>query len=248
MEKYKVLGFCTVHYSGDYMREALISVEPFVDKMVIAYSEKPSQGHSNNLPCPDAMTEIHQMCQEILGDKLIWEYAQSYSSEAHHRDIRYKHAAGFDIVLTCDSDEVMLGVPEAIEYLMQSGAQYVGIDGYVNFFRSFGWACYDGFRPIRIENLHLKNGIQDLNCKMTIYHFSCAQRKEVMQYKYKNFGHSSEIKHNYLEDVFYKWSPENNIPDLHPVAIGLWNAVPFDKKKLPIYMLAHPNFHKEIIE
>jgi hypothetical protein len=43
MSKIKVLGFMTIHYAGDYLREALMSVVEHVDKMVIAYSMMPSQ-------------------------------------------------------------------------------------------------------------------------------------------------------------------------------------------------------------
>lgn len=236
-----------VHYSGDYLRESLLSVEPFVNKMVVAYSAKPSQGHGNETQCPDKEEDVFRTCREVLGDKLIWDRAESYSLEAYHRDVRYRYAEGFDFILNVDSDEVMIGIEEAIEYASASTAQYFGINGYVNFFRSFSWACYDGYRPVRIENLKFKNGIQDLECKMVILHFSCAQREEVMRYKYKNFGHASEIKNDYLDSVFYAWSPENNIPDIHPVAIALWNAVPFDKTTMPEYLKQHPNYEKEII-
>lgn len=248
MEKYKVLGFMVIHYSGDYLRESLLSIVNHVDKLVMAYSYRPSQGHSSNSACPDTKEYIFEIASEILDNKLIWHEAESYPSEAHHRDVKHNYSDGYDFVLTIDSDEIMIGIPEAIEYAANSKERYFGIDGYENFFRSFNWVCRDGFRPIRIESLRRDNTLQNLNCPMTIYHFSCAQRKEVMEYKYRNFGHASEIKPNYLSDVFYKWSPENNIPDLHPVAIGLWNAISFDKNKLPIYMLAHPNFFKEIIE
>ncbi len=248
MEKYKILGFMTIHYSGDYLREALLSVVDHVDKLVVAYSHKPSHGHSSNKPCPDTKDYILAIAEEVLGDKLIWDEADSYPAEAHHRNVRYKYSEGYDFILTVDADEVMIDIPQAIEYAANSKERYFGIDGYHNLFRSFNWACYDGFRPIRIESIRRNNQLQNLNCPMTIYHFSCAQRREVMEYKYSNFGHASEIKKNYLTDIFYKWSPENNISDLHPVSIGLWNAVPFNKNKLPIYMLAHPNFFKDIIE
>jgi hypothetical protein len=105
----------------------------------------------------------------------------------------------------------------------------------------------DGFRPIRIENLNNHNSLQNLNCPLTIYHFSTAQSKAVMEYKYSCFGHANEIKADYLEKVFYKWTPENNFGDLHPVSINLWNAVKFDKNKMPDFLKKHPNFDKTLI-
>ncbi len=215
--------------------------------MVIAYSYKPSHGHTTKLICPDTRNDIYNICKEVLGDKLIWDENQEYPSEGHHRGVRYLYSPGYDVILTVDADEIMMGIPNAVETFVKGGARYGGINGYINLFRSFSWACYDGFRPIRLENLRVKNTLQDLEVPMTIYHFSLCQRREVMEYKYQSFGHASEIKKNYMEEVFYKWSPENNIPDLHPVSIGLWNATPFDKTKMPDFLKQHPNYLLDII-
>jgi len=250
MKKPKILGFMTIHYGMDYLRESLLSIRDHVDKIVVAYTKNPSHGYRSNQICPDSSFDIHKTCLEVLGaDKLIWYPEESYSNEAAHRDQRYTYAEGYDLILTIDADEVFKEeeINNAIQYALNDHARYFGIKGYVNFFRSFSWACYDGFRPIRIENLRNHNHIQNLECPLTIYHFSTAQREEIMRYKYSIFGHASEIKPNWLNEVFYKWSPENNIQDLHPVSIGLWNAVPFDKETLPKYLKDHPNFNKEII-
>lgn len=248
-EKIKVIGFMTIHYAGDYLKEALLSIEPYVEKMVIAYSATPSHGYRSNNPCPDSRDYIFNTAFSVLGDKLIWDEKITYGNETKHRKQRYLYADGYDICLTIDSDEIYEAkdIESAIEYAYNGIEQYYGIDGYVNFFRSFEYACYDGFRPIRIENLKHNNGLQNLNTKLRVYHFSTAQREEIMRYKYSIFGHASEIKPNYLEDVFYRWSPDNNIGDLHPVSIGLWNAVKFDKEQLPDYLKLHKNYSKYII-
>lgn len=248
MGEYKILGFMTLYYGAEYLEASLLSVKEHVDKMVISYTGKPSHGINHNEPCPDTEIELYEIAYKALGDKLIWlPYREGFANESAHRDTRYKHSAGYDCILTIDSDEVMVGIPEAIRYAMSGTAQYYGIKGYVNFFRSFSWACYDLFRPIRIENLLYKNGKQDTECPLTVYHFSTALSEKYMRFKYKTFGHASEIKPNYLDEVFYKWSPENNFPDLHCVSIGLWNATPFDKNILPEYLKTHPNFNKHLI-
>jgi hypothetical protein len=247
--KPKILGFMTIHYGMCYLEASLLSVRDHVDKMVIAYSYNPSHGFSTDLSCPDTRDEIYEVCSCILGDKLIWDEADSYPHEAYHRDVRYKYSKDFSIIYTVDADEVLeeKDISTALEYVNNNSEKYYGIDGYYNFFRSFSWVCTDGFRPIRFEKLDANNQLQNLNCKMRIYHFSTAQREEIMRYKYNIFGHASEIKPNWLDEVFYKWSPENNFGDLHPVSIGLWNAVPFDKKTLPKVLLTHPNYIKDII-
>ena len=106
MSKIKVLGFMTIHYAGDYLREALMSVVDHVDKMVIAYSKEPSQGHGTLLQCPDSEGYIYSICQDVLGDKMIWDRADRYGAESEHRAVKYKYSDGYDLVLTVDSDEV----------------------------------------------------------------------------------------------------------------------------------------------
>lgn len=245
----RVLGFMAVHYGKEYLRESLLSIRDYVEEMLVAYSKYPSHGQRVKQDCPDTEEEIFLICQEVLGDKLIWRRSDSYVNEAHHRDMRYKHSSGYDLILTIDADEVFKeeDIPAALQYAFNNKERYYGIKGYVNFWRSFNFACYDGFRPIRIENLNNHNQAQNLECPLTIYHFSTCQSEPVLRYKMKAFGHASEIRHNWFEEKYYAWRPDNQIQDLHPVSLNLWNAVPFDRFALPEYLQKHVNFTKELI-
>jgi len=249
MSKYKVLGFMTIHYAGDYLKESLQSVVNHVDKMVIAYSYLPSQGHGTSIPCPDNEDDIFNTCKKVLGDKMIWHRAERYGAENEHRNVKYKYSEGFDLVLTVDSDEVYKSdeLDASFNYVFWGVERFYGIDGFINFWRSFNFACYDGFRPIRLENLHRENNSQNLNLKQTIYHFSTCQPEPIMRYKYLVFGHAHEVKNNWLNDVFYKWNPDNQIQDLHCVSYNLWNAVPFDRFTLPELLQNHKNFNRELV-
>lgn len=239
----------TLFYGKEYLRESLMSIKNHVDKMVIAYTPEPSHGHSTISINPDSKDDMFRIAQMVLGEKLIWDEGV-YGNESHHRNRRYAFSEGYDIILTIDPDEVFKEdeVGQAINYAIVNPERYFGIHGYVNFWRSFNWACYDGFRPIRIENLRNENEQQNHGCPLTIYHFSTCQGRAVMNYKYKVFGHAGEIKPNWLESVHYAWTPENNFGDLHPVSIGLWNAVPFDKETLPGYLKEHANYGKVLVE
>lgn len=245
----KVLGFCTIHYGLEYLKESLTSIKDHVEGVVISYVHKPSHGFKTILDCPDKAEDIRKVCEEVLGNKLIWDEADFYGAENIHRSVAKKYSQGFDLILTIDADEVFepTEINNALNYAYTHPERYYGINGYLNFWRSFDYVCLDGFRPIRIENLNNHNSLQNLNCPLTIYHFSTAQSKAVMEYKYSCFGHANEIKPDYLEKVFYKWTPENNFGDLHPVSINLWNAVKFDKNKLPDFLKKHPNFEKTLI-
>lgn len=245
----KVLGFMTIHYGKEYLKQSLQSVVNHVDEMVVSYSRLPSHGHATTKVCPDSEEEIFLICKEVLGDKLIWRRAERFINEASHRNIRYEHSEGKDLILTIDADEVFESseLDNALKYAFDNKERYFGIKGYVNLWRSFDYACYDGFRPIRIENNYNANQRQNLECPLTIYHFSTCQSEEVMRYKYKIFGHASEMRNDWLNKYYYDWTPENNIQDIHPVALGLWNAVEFDKNKMPEILKQHPNYGKRLI-
>lgn len=245
-KKIKVLGFSTVFYCGAYFREALESVVDHVDKMVISYTRQPSQGHGTYMQNPNSEGYVFDIAQSVLGDKLIWDVADRYGAENEHRAVRYKYSDGFDLVLTVDTDEVYKTdqLQASFEYAYWGIEQFYGIDGYINFWRSFNHACYDSYRPIRLENLHRKNGAQNLNLKQTIYHFSTCQPREIMEFKYSVFGHAHEVRPNWLRDVYFNWTPETKW--LHCVSLQIWeDAEPFDKTTLPESLKKHPHYNLE---
>jgi len=245
----KVLGFTSIHYGKEYLKESLLSVVNHVEAMVISYSRRPSHGQRLSQECPDKEEEIKAICDEVLGDKLIWISVDRYGSEAEHRNTRYTHAKGYDLILTIDADEVYkeFDIPNALTFAMNNKERYFGINGYINFWRSFEYCCLDGFRPIRIENLNNHNQLQNHNCPLIVYHFSTCQSEPILRYKMKAFGHASEIRSNWIDGIYYAWTPENDIQDVHPVAFGLWNTIKFDKNSLPQYLKDHPNFNKFLI-
>lgn len=243
----KVLGFMPLHYGKEYLKESLLSIKEHCDKVVIAYSKNPSQGYGTNLTCPDSEEDMLNIANEILGYKLIWHYASGYSQEFQHRAVKYQYSANYDLLLSIDADEVFEGLDEALKYAYENKERYYGIKGYINFWRSFDYACYDGFRPIRIENTKAFNSEQNIECQMKVYHFSTCQREEIMRYKYNVFGHASEVRKEWLDKTYYGWTPENNFGDLHCVSLNLWNAVPFDKTTLPESLKQHANFDKYLI-
>jgi hypothetical protein len=226
-----------------------MSVVEHVDKMVIAYSMMPSQGHGTLLRCPDSEGYIFSICQDVLKDKMIWDRADRYGAENEHRSVKYRYSEGYDLVFTVDSDEVYKTdeLQKSFKYAYWGVDRFYGVDGFVNFWRSFDYACYDGFRPIRLENLHRKEHTQDLNLKQTIYHFSTCQPEPIMRYKYNVFGHAHEVRKDWLNDIYYKWKPNNQFDDVHCVAFNLWNPVPFDKSVLPSYLKSHHNYNKVLV-
>lgn len=247
--KIKTLGFMTLFYGIEYLRESLLSIRDHVDYVVIAITRNPSHGHNTTAKNPDSIEEMITICNSVLGDKCHIDIADGYDNESQHRAVRYKYCEGFDLILTIDPDEVFKEdeIQNALQYALLMPERYFGIKGYINFWRNFEHVCLDGFRPIRIENLKNDNQLQNIECPLTVYHFSTCQSEAIMRYKYKVFGHASEIKHNWLDGIHYAWTPENDIQDVHPVSYSLWNTIKFDKTTLPEYLKSHPNYNKDLV-
>lgn len=244
----KVLGFMPIHYGKEYLKESLLSIKDFCESIVVSYTPIGSQGYHTTDVCPDTRDEIYSIAVNTLGNKLIWVEG-TYNAENSHRRVAHDYSSGYDLILSIDADEVFepKEIQGALDFAYNNNERYYGIKGYLNFWRSFNHVCLDGFRPIRIENLKRDNTLQNHECPLTIYHFSTAQSEAIMRYKYKVFGHASEIKTDWLDNMHYAWTPEKNFGDLHPVSIDLWNTIPFDKNKMPEFLKQHPNFNKELI-
>lgn len=250
MQKPKVLGYIPLFYGAEYLAATIKSMEPFVDKLIVVYVDRPSQGHGTSIQCP----EDEKMLQKIAFDtiqnekKIEWHSCGTFGNEGAHRDYILQYSKGFDLVFTLDADEVAepSDVQQAFNEAMASQDRYHGIDGFINFWRSFNHVCLDGFRPIRIINLHRTSGT-NINLKMRIYHFGTAQSINTIRFKWEVSGHKNELKRDWISNVYIRWTPENNFGDLHPVSVGLWNTVPFDRYTLPKFMIDHPNFNKTLI-
>lgn len=246
----RVIGFMPIYYGVEYLKESLGSIVDHCEKVVVAYTYNPSHGHNSGGRCPDSRDDIYRIAYEVLGDKLIWDEQHSYLAENIHRSKIYSYYKGYDLALSIDADEVYekSELKSALNYAYRGQASRYGIKGYLNFWRSFNHVCTDGFRPIRIENLNRNNNDQDLECPLTVYHFSTAQSEKIMRFKYGVFGHASEIKPNWLEQTYFGWDAKNNyLTDVHCVAYNIWNPVPFDKATLPDSLKNHPNYNKETI-
>ena len=240
----KVIGYIPLYYGAEYLDACIKSMAPHVEKIIVIYVDKPSQGYDSGIPCPEG----EEMLKEIAvnaSEKVEWHKGR-FGHEAQHREYILQHSEGYDLVLTCDADEVITDdIQGALEQAYNSKNRRFNVSGFVNFWRSFDYACYDGFLPARITNLHNTEGEETVHA--TYYHFSCAQSEEIVRFKWNVSGHKSELRPNYLDEVFYGWTKENQIQDLHPVAFGLWNATPFDKTTLPDVLKNHPNYNKEVI-
>lgn len=241
----KVIAYCPLHYGAEYLVAAIRSVAPYVDKIMILYSRTPSYGFGTNEKCPETEDELYFLAVGA-SEKVEWVSLTNVGSEGHHRNIILNYSQGYDGILAFDADEVFdYGLEQTIQDAFANGNRYIGFDGYINFWKSFNHVCYDGFLPIRFINLAAQGGTGSV--KARVYHFSTAQKMETMKYKLQIHGHKDEIRPGWLDEIYAAWTAEQNQQDLHLVALGLWNAVPFDKTTMPQILKDHPNYNKETI-
>lgn len=231
----KVIAYCPLLYGKEYLKYSIQSYMDLVDKIVILYTEKPSYGYNAHLHCPESEEELKEIAFST-SNKIEWVKVRA-TNEGEHRWNIARYQEGYDLTLSTDSDEVWnpVELERALIEAKERGFARYGIDGFVNFWKGFNLACYDGFRPIRIYN---HNGKGESEIKATIYHFGYAISEELMRYKWSIHGHYSELKKGWIDNVYLS----DGLNDLHPVSNGLWNAVPFDKNTLPDFLKTHPRW------
>lgn len=246
----RVLGELILHYGGEFLDAAIKQAAPYCEEIIVLYSPKPSHGHGTHIECPEKEAELMNIAFSA-SDKVKWQKADA-GQEGVHRGQIFKIAeqGKYDGILVFDADEVMDDLTEAIEQCFQSKKRNIGFNGFINFWKSFNHVCLDHFTPIRFHNLHNsdENGFDVVNA--TVYHFGCAQRMPIMEYKLLIHGHFAEIRKNWLEDVYKRWVPGMEIAGgLHLTAYNppLWNAIEFDKTTLPEVLRLHHNYEKSVI-
>lgn len=231
----KILGYCPLLYGKEYLRYSIESYKYLVDKIIILYSPIPSYGHNTHLVCPESEHDLKDIAFST-SSKVEWIRVKA-NQEGQHRAQIFKYADSYDLILGTDYDEVWdkKELAFALKEAYDNPFERYGINGFINFWKDFNNVCIDSFRPIRIIK---PGGVGESEVKVTCYHFGYAISEEMMRWKWAIHGHHNELRDRWIEDVYLG----DRKDDLHPVAIGLWNAQPFDKHKLPDILQSHPRF------
>lgn len=243
----KKLGFMILHTGKPYIKAAIGSLYNQVDKIVVLYSERPSQGHGTNMPCPDTESDLQSEVSEYM-DKIQWVKG-SWTMEGQHVGAIENYTEGYSWVYRIDADEV---VPDGMVDAMIEQATLLPSARFLVHFAHF-WRCFDKvnidsqtpvrlFRPGGEDNQTI---LDSDNGKWRVLHFGYAIPDKYMLYKLQVSGHRSEIRSEWFKDVWKKNAQE----DVHPVAYGLWpKTQDFDKTKLPEILKQHQFYNKEIIQ
>jgi hypothetical protein len=249
----RVLGYVMLHYGLEYLEYVIRAIDPFCEKIMIFYTPVPTHNSSIGVACPEKEEDLKKIALSASG-KIQWinVSGQNISNEGKHRNLVFAYAKEYDLVLNADSDEVWN--QDALDRFLKEAAdvdsRYIGVYGFVNFYRSFNWVVTDGFYPIRIHNMHsivsetkTIGNAQEQN----IYHFGYAQREEIVKYKIGIHGHRGSWKKNWLKEKFLDFDPLTTTL-MHPDSEQVWvKAETFDKTTLPEMLKSHPYYNLEKI-
>jgi hypothetical protein len=237
-----IVAYCPCHYGSAYFKQAVETVAPFADRVIILYTAQPSFGFQANSACPDTEAVVRACCDGV-GPKLEW-HCGNWPTEGAHRDTIFRLAPDAELILPFDSDEVWDAdaLAACIDHARGSTARTFRIQGWFHFWRSFDWCCRDVWAPVRIIK---PGGVDSAELQGRVYHFGYAQPEATIRYKMSIHGHKNELRLRWFEDIFMRW-PERNT-DLHPTTLNWWNAEPFDKRTLPKVLHDHPFYSLDVI-
>ncbi len=230
-------AYMILHYGLTYLPAAIESIYDQVDQIFIAYTPKPSQGHSTEMNCPDSSDELLGSIQK-WADKITVEVG-SWNNEGEHTEAGRKMAnlKDDDWLIRLDSDEIFQ--PGAVDFFIgmakDRNEHQFGLP-FIHFWKSLNKVCRDGQRPIRLER---KGGFGSTNLpdtvdeKYAILHFGYAQPDKYIRYKMEVQGHRDEWREDWYEEKWLK----NAQTDVHPVSLKFWNTEDYDLNKLPSFVI-----------
>lgn len=245
----RVLGFMILHYGLPYLRAALEAILPQVDRLVILYSEKPSQGFGTAMTCPDSYRDLVHVSLDVPGSEKVEWVTGTWHHEGAHTDAIWQYAEGYDWIVRLDADEIF---PPGMVAEMIGQAETTQHKNYcvpfVHFWRCFNRCCRDAQMPVRLARVNGGEGQRYLDSKggkWEVLHFGYAQPSRYIEYKMQVSGHRPEWRPNWYAE---RWL-ENAQADVHPVIFPThWHPVDFDKTTMPDVLKRHPYFSMDVIE
>ena len=263
----KILAFMILHQGRPYLRAAVESILPQVNRLVILYTPKPSQGFAAEAPCPDTEEELKCAVFDAIdlqsvdldgNSKVTWVNGW-WPNESAHINAAWPFADGFDWVVRLDADEIF-PPGMVIEMIGQAANERLAAVvaklkppvqfrvPFVHFWRSFSRVCRDGSHPFRLFKMGGGEGectLDSKNQKWEVLHFGYAQPTRYITYKMQVSGHRPEWRPDWFES---RWLA-NAQADVHPVCFPThWMPQDFDKETMPDVLKRHPYFSMAVID
>lgn len=242
-----ILALTRLHYGADYLDAVIRSSEPFAEKHVVVYTDKPNFPGEPSIPCPDTREQLYEIARIAGGERLHW------IDDPHPGvSVAFQHYRDIEMLLELDADEV-IHQDLCADILRSHADEKLTAKRYrlpfIHHWRTFRYGCTDGQWPVR---LYVPNAEQDEiawypRTGTYIHHFGYVRRAVDMQYKWDLSLHKSELRPEWWTDIWAAF-PER-LQDLHPVSNnGFWNAEPFEDGLLPAALVNHQYRYLEVVE
>ena len=234
----KVIAYYILHYGKEYLNFSMRSLYPYVDEIVILYSERPTHGTMGTLKNPDTRAQLKDAVFDP-SHKVVWIDGH-WPNETVHRNTALEECRnrGADLVVVADYDEIWTDqLPKLLDIAGKNMTFRTNI--YMNhLWKGFDLICRDGHRQGRIYNMNVENKLEVctmIDDEPAVYHFGYAISDDLMKYKLSIHGHISEFRKFWLEKTWL----QDQERDVHPVCIDMWNPEKFDQNNLPEIMKEH---------
>lgn len=242
----KTLAYIPLHYGSPYLDAVIRSIHDHVDKILILYTEHPSYGQSKGLKNPDSRQQLYDIAHNA-SDKIEWVQIRHTSQENHHRQMVFKHAHDYDLIMAVDSDEIFEDVEDMKQAAMNTNCKTVNVGGdrWWHFWRSFNECNRDGFYPTRFHVVGGKEEAAIIHVGK-IYHMGYALPEDLTRYKISVHGHK-DIKGSWIHTKWINYK-KGHTKLLHPDSETVWiETEPFDKTTLPQILKDHPYYNLDKI-
>jgi len=238
----KTLAYIPLHYGREYLEACITSIDPHVDKILILYTESPSYGQNRGLRNPETREELTAIANKA-SDKIQWVEVSHTSQENKHREMVFRYAQGYDLIMAVDADEIFTDIEAMKEAAFETGARNINVAGsqWQHFWRSFNEVHRDGFAPTRFHCVNNTTQSATIHCGQ-IYHMGYAQSEELTRYKISVHGHKS-IPGSWFNDKWLKYV-KGVTKTLHPDSETVWiETESFDKATLPKVLKEHKYYN-----
>jgi hypothetical protein len=244
-----IVAYTPLHYGVDYLRYAVRSVAPLVDKHIILYTPQPSYGHATRLKCPENERQLRASVADF--DHVEWHTGTWHNESEHRSAVMEFLPRNTWLLVPIDADELwdsaMLQrcVTEIQGKNPGQRCRRWRVHGFVHYWKSFHYVCTDNMAPVRFIDLRATDdSVADI--RGGVRHFGYAQRNKLMEYKWAIHGHKNELRKDYDWLEMYKnWRPGVN--DVHPTCVGIWNPREWGKDTWLDLMRVHPFAELQLI-
>jgi len=237
----KTIAHCCAFNQEHFMEAWVRNAATYADELVVLYSKVPWEysKRAKYLLKPDATGEILNRLKAEFPKLIVVEGRWANETKQRNEALKIAKKRGGGYLLIVDVDEFFETeeVLSALDWMVEHPSQ-VWFMPHIQLIKQIDWsvvtpegnACFqfaidlDGvkaFQNKRAPKAGIKETIPEEVCKC--WHFSYLMPEEKLREKLASFGHTSQIRGNWLTEVWPNIKPGSQ--DFHPVWPPGWKGI-----------------------